>query len=217
MISSAHGFIFLHYPKTGGTSLQSVLLPYSDDKKSIKNHQDGVQRFEVVGAITPKKHATLQDYWDRLGDGISNFKLAMSVRHPFERIISAYFSPHKWRKRNLFGKWVEVQPVWDAKRFDELLCNGSQRPAVDFLTVNGVITKPDFIIRRESIRSDFENFLRLVNIPAEAATSLPHVNANSAPDSLKQSLLANTSLRDRVEDLYRADMEYFGYETYQPR
>lgn len=215
MISSQYGFIFIHYPKTGGTSVQTILLPYSDDKKSLQNFQDGVEMFEVVGSLTPEKHATLQDYWDRLSDKIFDFQIAIAIRHPFERIVSAYFSPHKWLKRNWLGKYVAVTPFWDPGRFETLLQIRYQRSAVDYLTVNGQITKPDFVIRYETLRTDFEKFLQHVNIPIEEGALLPHVNATAASSELKLELLNNKALRDQVENIYRQDMEFFGYDTYE--
>jgi hypothetical protein len=60
MISSKYRFLYVHIPKTGGNSIQHVLLPISDDQKELKKHQDGLDRFEVIGPKTKKKHASLK-------------------------------------------------------------------------------------------------------------------------------------------------------------
>jgi len=51
MISRRYKFIYVHIPKTGGTTIQSVLLPFSDDEKFIVPYQDGVDSFEVRGPL----------------------------------------------------------------------------------------------------------------------------------------------------------------------
>jgi hypothetical protein len=42
MISTSHQFLFVHIPKTGGNSIQTILLPFSDDQKNTSTKQDGV-------------------------------------------------------------------------------------------------------------------------------------------------------------------------------
>ena len=54
--------IFIHIPKTGGNYIQTL---FKINKMSIdsivKNHrdQDGIDRFDVNGILTEKKHQTI--------------------------------------------------------------------------------------------------------------------------------------------------------------
>ena len=70
MISFQKCFLFVHIPKTAGNSIQSVLRDYSEDQLiALRNEQDGIERF---GLRNPKykikKHSTLGEYHDALGD-----------------------------------------------------------------------------------------------------------------------------------------------------
>jgi len=215
MISTAHKFIYIHIPKTGGTSIQTILLPFSDDEKVLVAHQDGVERFGLKGAVTPEKHATLQDYSDRLGDAWSDYKLVLSVRHPFERAVSGYFPPHKWMQQDDEGRWISTAPYWDEGRFFDLLKVRNHRPATAFITVDGRIATPALIIRHEYFERDVSHCIRALGLPL-AGFDVPKRNASTAPSELKREVLSMTDIRDRVEAIYHADMEYFRYAPYQP-
>ena len=96
MIFEKEKVIFLHYPKTGGNSVQYALQNYTDDKLVISNEkQDGKERFEVRSNKYPmlKKHSKLNDYHKMLGDDFLNFQVFITIRNPFDRLVSFYFSP----------------------------------------------------------------------------------------------------------------------------
>lgn len=205
MISTLHKLIYLHAPKTGGNSIQTILLPYSDDRKVFVEHQDGHDRFEVRGGLTRKKHSTLRDYARALGPDIAAYKVAISVRHPFDRAVSYYFSPHRWMRKSGDG-WVLEQPVWDQAAFTAML--GTVPSMASFLTVGDEFRQPDFVIRYETLEADFNAMRLALGIPS--TPPFPHVN-KSAGSNLAADVRANVSLRAFVAEYYAEDMEAFGY------
>ena len=112
MLSTRHHFVFLHVPKTAGNAVQTYLLPHSDDQKVTHRHQDGVERFDVRGSVTPTKHATLQAYFDRLGTELDRFEIILPVRDPVDRALSLYFSPHR-----AFGRPANCAVAAERQRF----------------------------------------------------------------------------------------------------
>jgi hypothetical protein len=207
MISSAHQFVFVHVPKTGGNSIQTLLEPISDDHRIVVAHQDGIERFDVVGPATPRKHATLAEYASLLGDRFHSMRVIIGCRHPLDRLVSAYFSPHRWFAE-ADGKWERRPPYWDPDEF--LRIAQETVPAVDFLKIAGNVRTPDFIIRFEDLQDDFNRFVAAAAIPL-ADTHLPHRNASGAPTSLLEAIRRNNQVLQTVETLYREDLDFFGY------
>lgn len=214
MMSTAHRFLFLHVPKTAGNTLQSLLLPLSDDAMTISYHQDGVDRFEVRGPVTPRKHATLADYAARLGDDLGGLAVAISVRHPVARAISAYFSPHAWMRETAPGRWEPQPPVWDAGRFERVLASPACLPATEFLRLESGLRRPDHVIRQEHLADDLAAMARALALPLDPA-HLPRLNASAAP-GLERRLLADAALCARLQAHFAADMDFFGYGPWPP-
>ena len=97
MVSHAHKFLYIHVPKTAGSSLQHVLFPHSDNTKFIKPHHDGVERFELRDEADPRlnKHAKLRLYYEVYGTRIHGYFKFAFMRNPYAKIVSRYFSPHR--------------------------------------------------------------------------------------------------------------------------
>ncbi len=198
MISSKHNFIFIHIQKTAGNSIQTALRDFSDDqlvfRKStgkVKNEsgRDGLDVFnETLGFNDRRhKHATFQDYFDKLGDVISEYFVFSSVRNPFDRVIS----------KSAFRKGPLSGPL----RPDQLLFPD---PLLRHLELNGEVAVENFI-RFEQLKTDFQKICRTIGLPE---LELPHVNA-SHRTSYRDYYTDET--KEIVANRYAEDIEYFGY------
>jgi hypothetical protein len=208
MILSRFGIIFLHLHKTGGNSVQSALLPLSDDRRVRGMLQDGVNRFGIVGPVTPHKHATLADYAARLGPDLPGFRVAMTCREPFDRAVALYFLPHRWVRPSPDGTARVVPPRWDR---DDFLAFVSQlKTAAHFLTVEGQVRRPDWLLRFERLAEDFGGFVRSAGLPLDP-TQLPHVNRGIVAETQRALALGDTVANDAVRAKFQVDYELFGY------
>src|ERR1700758_1971155 len=111
MISTSHNWLFIHIPRTGGNSIQSVLAPYSEDRLVCRDFQDGIDRFGVKGLYTGNKHFRLEDYSNAVPPEMfaGLFKFTV-IRNPWARAISSFFTPLKWIS-------MGQQPRWSADEF----------------------------------------------------------------------------------------------------
>lgn len=102
MLFKKQKVIFLHFPKTGGNSVQDALRLFTDDTITSETpRQDGFERFNVRNHEHQNlhKHSNLQDYYTALGDELFDYRIFSTIRNPWDRMVSSYFSPHKGRVR----------------------------------------------------------------------------------------------------------------------
>lgn len=204
MHSTAHRFIYLHVPKTAGNTIQTALLPLSDDQKVMKPLQDGVDRFGIVGKVTPRKHATLADYEVRQPGISANYSVVLSVRHPFQRAVSLYFSPSSWG--------ADEVPIWDEARFWTMVNHARFTTMTDFIRLPGGLRPPDQLIRYESLEGDFDQMVAALGLPASRLKPLPCLNKSAGTPSQKHHILSSVALCRAVEDFCHEDMMVFNYD-----
>ena len=191
----------MHVQKTGGNSISTALLPFSDDQKTIKKHQNGHDRFGIKGDVTPRKHAWLQEYYSVLGENIYQYEIVTSVKGPLERAVSMYFSPHRWYKLEE-KEWTKVEPFWCFKRFSAIA--SKMYRLVDFLTIDGTVRSPDHLIRFETLQNDFEALAIKYALPINRS-HLPHVNKSASNSALYQTAYNDRQVRDLVKSRFKED------------
>lgn len=204
MISSSHRLIYIHIPKTGGNSVQELLLPLSDDRKVSGGPRDGIERFEVEGVITPNKHATLADYAEKLGD-VSGFNIVATIRNPIERAVSYYFSPHRWKSQAGDGSWSIARPTWDLKRFVAML--PEVKPTADFLKIRGRIATGINFLRFDNLSADFAELVTKLNLPV--SVRLAHRNKSASDEDFVSQVLADPGVKAAVKRRFAEDLELF--------
>jgi hypothetical protein len=204
MHSARHRFIYLHVPKTAGNTIQAALMPLSDDRKVTNPQQDSIDRFSIVGKVTPRKHATLADYEVRQPGIAVNNRVVLSVRHPFQRAVSLYFSPSSWGAGEV--------PVWDEARFWTMLHHTSFATMTDFIRLPNGVRLPDQILRYESLKADFDRVVAALGLPASSLKPFLWLNKSAGSPNQKHNVLSSAVLRRAVEDFCREDMAVFGYD-----
>jgi|SRR5215469_2851887 len=205
MISLKNNFVFIHVPKTGGNSFQLAIAAHSDDNlQKTLFHHDLKDRFEVAGKITGHKHFTAEEYVSAIGlEKFMSLRKVTFVRNPFDRVMSYYFSPHRW----LVGSGFSPENVDYRLDKDEFFRFVTDVPtATSYLTVNGKLVDFDFIGRFENFESDFRRALDFCGIPA--GDTVPHANRGKGQ---KLSSFDDDIARAIVER-FEEDFVNFGYE-----
>ena len=204
MLSIAGRWLFVHVPKTGGNSLQSLLQPSSDDRLIAKPPRDGREDFAVEGPVTPAKHASLADYRARLPAEVFASLFVFSIaRNPWERAISQYFGPVRWHASG-------GVPRWSVEEFTALV--GEMRSVVRMTSLDGRIAL-DLTLRFERLREDSATLMRRIGLPP---AELPHRNRGLAPQPWQAYYARHPELVETVARRLGDDIAAFGYEPPAP-
>lgn len=201
LISHHLKFIYVHIPKTGGNSIQTVLGPHSSDRLVYRPsvgqvlEEDGTQGLDVIneelGFVTGShKHAAISDYAAALGRSLGDYRVLCSVRNPWDRVISY----------TAFGTPGGLA-VGRTLRPDELRL---PRRQVDYLTLDGNVSA-DHVIRFERLNEDLGRVCAHLGIPC---CSPPHKNRSRRDD---YRLYYTDETADYVAMRYRDDITRFGY------
>lgn len=189
--------IFIHVPKTGGNYFSRAFLRYSSDRIVTVKHQDGINRFHVEGEITIDKHQALDRYAKALGSRMSTCRVYSVVRSPVERLVSLYFSPHRWMQKLPDGSYAPVpveRILFDQSAFETLV--NRCRSSWNLLDARSCLKVPALgrvgrhatgaeihLLDFRNLRSELERFAREVGFDAPEFPPDP-VNVSTRPDLL---------------------------------
>lgn len=199
MVSTEHDFLFVHIPKTAGNAIQNVLREYSEARvEADADHLDGEHRFGVTDEkYGTTKHSPISEYQAAIEPEVYErlFKFAV-IRNPWDRMISAYFSPHRgdveWRPE-AFREFVQDQPPL-RYYIDTLDFKGRLAGKIARVSPGGAqLVKPlgedlDFVFRFENLNEGFQRLCDHIGIPKQ---SLP---------------VRNESNRDHYSAYYTAEL-----------
>lgn len=201
LLSAAHNFLFIHVPKTGGNSVQRVLLPFSDDRMALVTPlQDGIERFEIRSPkLDIHKHSGLEDYRRQLdAETFSRLTKITCIRNPWDRCVSYFFSPHRG------------EVTWSADAFENFI-ETEVKPHRDYLTLEGQVgdafDNVDIVLRFENLEKDFAGLCDQLGI---GRLELPHVNASRRGDY--RTCYTTDRVIDLVAEKFAAEIALFDYQ-----
>ena len=150
MINHKHKYIFIHIPKTAGSSIESFLNP------SIKCTTNG-------DTFLKNKHESAVFYNTRDPNCFSKYFKFTFVRNPWDMVVSRYF----YRKTKQSNFNISIK--------DFLLGNFNWIKYFNSLSIDGKICV-DFIGKFENLEQDFGIVCDRIGIPRQ---KLPHRNKSN--------------------------------------
>lgn len=219
IINTTFGFVFVHVPKSAGTSVTAALSKLC----SILDIEIGGSGFgESIQAAYQKrhrisKHSTANELRALLGQQLwLKFTSFGVVRHPLDRLSSAYRFLRQWDSPNnrMHAQMVTFQSFSDFVASDIWIeqegLDRMFRPQTFWLAEQDEnVLVVDRVLHLESLNEDLERLMVEIGVPcAKAPRDLPHLNATLKADL---SLDLPGALLDKVRVRYARDLQMFGY------
>jgi len=188
MLSEKNKFIFIHIPKTGGSSIEEFLLK----NESVKTPLSRANKIKFNTGTLLTQHKK-----------ITKFKLSQQkkffcfcfVRNPWDKVASDYF-------------WVKKKPRFRKLSFKdyigllgENLFKGRNCSQLEFVNEN-----IDFVGRFESLQKDFDKVCEKININKGI---LPKKNCGNHQDMYRS--IYDTHTKNEVYKIFKKDIQYFKY------
>ena len=205
-ISDSRRFLFVHVQKTGGMTVEAVIDELLPDIRWLKPGERHMPLAKILD-----RDPSLEEYW-----------IAGFVRNPWARMLSWWSMFQHAKQRAEAGeerpkKRFETRGFWrDVAQypdFDTFLERGPdehkrlRRPQIDYLTTP--TRSADLIGRTESLDQDLQTILARLELPAPA--EVPRVNPSPTGGSAYREHYSAAG-RDRVAEVFRKDIDAFGYE-----
>lgn len=204
IISNLHRFVFVAIPKTGTHSVRQALRRHlaSDDLEQVALFVGKKFPFSQLADIK-HGHITLQQVRPFMhGDQFASYFKFAFVRNPFDRFVSycAFMSrnsgefaanPRGFMKHILFN----IRPS------EHVLF----LPQHHFLTDTDGSLMSDYVGRVEDMQASYDSICERLGLPGSV---LDRVNSSSRGDYREYY---DQELVEGVGDLYRKDLELFGY------
>jgi hypothetical protein len=199
-ISHKYKVIFVHIPKTAGTSVEKFLEIPGLSEEHLRSHKisiiDGIKYApQHLTANMIKTHDLVKDYWDNY------FKFSI-VRHPYTRALSEYF----WRKGKT-GQNLRFNPTEFSSFLNLLKERKSDHDLsqYDYLYNNGKLLV-DNVGKYEDLKTSINTLCKYINESKDFPITQKSSNKNSYINFL------TSKHKDKIIELYNKDFEFFNYK-----
>jgi hypothetical protein len=205
IISHQHRFVFVAVPKTGTHSVRQALREHLSPEDLEQVGLFVSKRFPMAElAAIRHGHLSLRQVRPHLGDAAfaSYFKFAF-VRNPFDRFVS--YCAFMTRNTDAFGRaprQVMHELLFKVRPLDHILFQPQHVLLVDD---DGALLADD-VGRVEQMQESYDRLCARIGIPSRA---LDKVNATSPRGDYRRYY--DDTLTQGVAELYRRDLELFGY------
>jgi len=197
MISHEYRMIFIHIPKTGGTSIEKMFGALKTKKITFEKSKKQVD----IMPFKVEKHYDASDVEVQYKNFIESYFKWTIVRNPWEREYSFYNMVNGRRKnKKTFLEYLKTTKI---NKKDKVL-----QDQINFI-FNKKNQKPivDKIVRYENLANDWKNICQIIKKPFE---EMIHINKGEYEEEISKAY--NQECVDFVAELRKKDIEYLKYD-----
>jgi hypothetical protein len=189
--------IFVHIPKTAGSSVESVLGCFNNPHKGY-----GIEKGKA------KQHYSWREYESALGpESFANYTKFTIVRHPYTRFISEYYYCYIPGMGHKNGQSIDefidsCEKIVNNRSFGTSIHHDHFIPQWEFIYDERGNLKVDQLFYFEDL-SAIKDFLATIVSPCK----LPHILKKQG-----NKLSLTPAQKERIYKLYQKDFEMLGYD-----
>lgn len=217
IINKTYGFIFIHVPKTGGTSVKEHLREYGEAGDVHINLTSDAERLRLASGIKLRKHSTARDVCKAIGayEYECLFRFCV-VRNPFVRTLSLFrflkFNFRAWPRADVMDELHTLEEFVAAPIFRSAGPGGIISPQMHWITDQAGRRYVDFIARTEKIEDDLLEIRARLQLPPPSKPLLRRNASKGDAGHLIPDLTAG-SVVDAIRTRYASDFQFLGYST----
>ena len=206
LLSLEKRFLFVHVPKTGGTSVARALAPWVVHPPQTPVNKL-LSRFRLQrdpSKVRLRTHGYLTDAYSQLNPELADslFKFAF-VRNPWDRLVSEYSFILARANHPRHSKVKALPDFLSYLRYEKQRPRG--RCQARMLAAPAGRPDIDFVGRFENLSADFDAVCARIGIDA----SLPHLNKTKHHDYRE---FYDRESQDFVYEAWADEIQKFGYE-----
>jgi hypothetical protein len=206
--------LYIHVPKTGGMSIEEYFYKKSNLNRSEKNiygwylNKEKKIRFpndRSLQHLTYQEIIHYQQYFDYKHDEINNTTILVSVRNPFERIISDLFWGNKIKNVDELDEELLYDIIYKYLHVEGDIDN-HRVPQYKYLLDNDQnLLKHIKIIKTETLQQD------MIQLGYHDFDIFVNKNKYDEQKTINYMKLLDQKSIDLIYDYYKKDFEIFGY------
>lgn len=200
-------FIFVHIPKTGGTSVEATLARALLGKNLPELTKEDAHRYALPKSGTGFQHAKLRGYQRRYGVDLAEFFTFAFVRNPWDLVLSEirYFQKNEGRT---FNAPTLTENVRRLVNFKGSLWGHDFGPQVRYLRDLSGNMRMSYLGRFETLQKDADAIFGQLGLQP---VTLPMI-FNTSKGCAHYSETYDEESRDLVAKHFADDIAAFGYQ-----
>ena len=211
MICFQRKCIFVHVPKTGGTSIENAIWGPDWRQRTTQqlwmgNVRPGFNKYQSGGLQHLLATQIRQEVGARIFAACFRFSF---VRNPWDKVVSQF---HYLKTRPMLLKHMGLTRFSTFQKYLNVLARDHARHVQSFEQWRFVLDEDgeclvDFVGKFENIAGDFREVAATIGLPAD---KLPHDMKSARRRHYRQYY--NRRRRQQVADIYSRDIQHFEYE-----
>jgi 23S rRNA A1618 N6-methylase RlmF len=206
--------IYIHIPKTGGMSIEEYFYKKCNLTRGEKNiygwylNREKRIRFpndRSLQHLTYQEIIHYQQYFDYKHDEINNTTILVSVRNPFERIISDLFWGNKIKNVDELDEELLYDIIYNYLYVDNDIDNHRVPQYKYILDENKQLLKNIKIVKTETLQQD------MIQLGYNDFDIFINKNKRNEKETIHYMNLLNQKSMDLIYEYYKKDFEIFGY------